>query len=272
MYLFFQEKIQKILTTPVIPTIIEYRRFEKIGIFTRLAGYIMKKAVSYYRTSSLANVGDGKDSFKRQDSCCEMYSKRNKMEIVNSFYDAGVSGKVSVVERPEFKRMIVWCKDNDVSTILIEKADRFSRDIVGQEIAYRSMTDMGFDIFSASGDVKYEDDIHSSLMRQIVGAWSEYERKSIAMRLYVARTRKEKENKEKGYLTLSGEGKCGGRKSYQETDKELIRQAKRLARRNPLTKNKRSFRVISSVLFDLGYKTSKNTHFTATQVKRMVAL
>ena len=231
----------------------------------------MKNAVSYYRTSSMKNVGEDKDSHKRQKVACESYAKRNGLEVLNTFYDAGVSGKVSALDRPDFKRMIVWCKDNDVSTILIEKADRFAREVVGQEIAYKSLSEMGFDILSASGEVKFDDDIHSSLMRQIMGAWSEYERKNIAMRLIVARQRKAKENKDKGYLTVEGIGKCAGRKSYNESNEELVRQAKRLARKNPLTKKKRSLRTISNILFELGYKTANDTSFSATQIKRMVA-
>lgn len=231
----------------------------------------MKKAVSYYRTSSMKNVGDDKDTLKRQTAACEMFARTNGLEILNSFYDVGVSGKVSALDRQEFRRMIEWCDEKEVSTILIEKADRFSRDVVGQEIAYKSLTEMGYEIISASGDVKFDDDLHSSLIRQIMGAWSEYERKNISIRLTVARNRKVKENKEKGYLTVSGKGKCAGRKSYHETNNELIREAKRLARKNPLTKKKRSLRKISNILFELGYKTANETPFSATQVKRMVA-
>ena len=76
----------------------------------------MKNVVSYYRTSSQANVGDDKDSKKRQEASCDLYAKRNKSIVVNTFYDAGVSGKTNALDRPEFKRMIFWCEDNNVST------------------------------------------------------------------------------------------------------------------------------------------------------------
>jgi DNA invertase Pin-like site-specific DNA recombinase len=219
----------------------------------------------------MKDKGEERESFTRQKTTCEMYAKRNGISVLNTFYDAGVSGKVHTFDREEFKRMIVWCKENDVSTILIEKGDRFARDVVGQEVSYKSLTDMGFEILSASGDVKFDDDIHASLLRQIMGAYSEYDRKNISMRLIVARKRKEKENKEKGYLTRMGNGKCSGRKSYYETNEDLVRETKRLARRNPLTKKKRSLRSISSILFDLGYTTANNTPFSATQIKRLVA-
>ena len=231
----------------------------------------MKNAVSYYRTSSQANVGDDKDSKKRQEASCDLYAKRHKYMVANTFYDAGVSGSVNALERPEFKRMIDWCEDNDVRIILVEDVKRYARDIVMQETTYRTLKGMGYEIITATGDVKFEDDLQSTLMRQMVGAFAEYDRKSIALRLKVARERKAKVNESKGIITLNGIGKCSGRRSYEETDTELVRETKRLARINPLTKKKRSVRKISKILFDLGYSTSNNTPLSPSTIQRIVA-
>ena len=74
-----------------------------------------------------------------------------------------------------------------------------------------------------------------------------------------------------GLRTLSGNGKCSGRKSYEEINAELVREAKRLARRNPLTKKKRSVRTIGKILFDLGYKSAAETQLSTSVIQRMVA-
>jgi len=87
----------------------------------------------------------------------------------------------------------------------------------------------------------------------------------------VARERKAKENGLKGHITLTGEGKCGGRKSYDEIDKDMVREARRLARTNPITKKKRSIRKISKILFDMGYSTTSNTPLSSSTVQRLVA-
>jgi len=231
----------------------------------------MRKAVSYFRTSSLKNVGPEKDSKKRQQICCDRFAKQNKYEVVNTFYDAGISGSINALDREEFKRMIFWCDENNVRKIIVEDVKRYARDVVLQETTYRTLKKMGFEIYSASGDVKFEDDLHSTLMRQIVGAMSEYDRKSIALRLQVARERMAKVNEKKGILTLQGTGKCSGRKSHEEMDTELVREAKRLARINPVTKRKRSIRKISSILFDLGYTSSSATPLSPSVIQRMVA-
>ncbi|MGP0085274.1 MAG: recombinase family protein [Steroidobacteraceae bacterium] len=50
------------------------------------------EAVGYMRTSSAANVGDGKDSEARQRKAIEGYAKATGMVVVDWFYDAAVSG------------------------------------------------------------------------------------------------------------------------------------------------------------------------------------
>ena len=46
-----------------------------------------KNCVSYYRTSSLTNVGSEKDSLKRQKSVVHRFCKNNGYEISGEFYE-----------------------------------------------------------------------------------------------------------------------------------------------------------------------------------------
>ena len=55
-------------------------------------GKEVKKAVAYLRTSSRTNVGVDKDSDKRQLAAIEGYAKAAGYQIVDTFYDAAVSG------------------------------------------------------------------------------------------------------------------------------------------------------------------------------------
>ena len=48
----------------------------------------MTKAVAYYRTSSMANFGDDKNSLKRQHRAVEKFEKSHKIEIFLNKYDA----------------------------------------------------------------------------------------------------------------------------------------------------------------------------------------
>jgi hypothetical protein len=51
------------------------------------------EAVGYMRTSSAANVGDGKDSEARQRKAIEGYAKASGIVVVDWFYDASACGE-----------------------------------------------------------------------------------------------------------------------------------------------------------------------------------
>ena len=59
-------------------------------------------AIAYLRTSSSANVGEDKDSDKRQRAKIYAFAKRAGYEIVAEFYDAGVRGADPIDARPGF--------------------------------------------------------------------------------------------------------------------------------------------------------------------------
>ena len=50
------------------------------------------KAVAYFRTSSMTNVGEDTDTIKRQRSAVEGFAKRAGYEIVAEYSDDGVKG------------------------------------------------------------------------------------------------------------------------------------------------------------------------------------
>lgn len=66
----------------------------------------MTEAVAYLRTSSATNVGQDKDSDKRQLAAIHAFAKANGYNVTGIFYDAAVSGADPVHERPGFARML----------------------------------------------------------------------------------------------------------------------------------------------------------------------
>jgi DNA invertase Pin-like site-specific DNA recombinase len=87
------------------------------------------RSCSRLRTSSAANVGDDKDSDKRQSAAIASFAKAHGYRIVDEFYDAAVSGADPVAERPGFKAMLDRIAGNGVRIILVESPDRFARDL-----------------------------------------------------------------------------------------------------------------------------------------------
>jgi DNA invertase Pin-like site-specific DNA recombinase len=80
-----------------------------------------RNAVAYLRTSSRTNVGADKDSDKRQRTAIEAYAKTAGYEIVETFYDAAVSGADPVSERSGFAEMLERLMSNGAPTILVER-------------------------------------------------------------------------------------------------------------------------------------------------------
>jgi DNA invertase Pin-like site-specific DNA recombinase len=92
------------------------------------------KAVAYLRTSSAANVGQDKDSDRRQRAAMEAYAKRGGFEILDWYYDAAVSGTDPIEAQPGFAALLDRIESNGVRTVLVEDASRFARDLVTQEL------------------------------------------------------------------------------------------------------------------------------------------
>ncbi len=83
--------------------------------------------------------------------------------------------------------------------------------------------------------------------------------------------RKEKEkNKLSGYVTMTGEGKCGGRKQHSENNPELVKRVKMMRRRNWRTKKQMPYREISGILFDEGIVNQPGNKFNPKSIMNMV--
>ena len=69
-----------------------------------MASKATTKAVAYFRTSSVTNVGADKDSLKRQRQAVESFARRAGYELVDEFHDAAMSGApIPVDGRPGFE-------------------------------------------------------------------------------------------------------------------------------------------------------------------------
>src|SRR5215468_11271192 len=180
-----------------------------------------REAVGYLRTSSAANIGEGKDSEARQRKAIEGYAKRSGMRIVDWFNDAAVSGADPVESRPGFAAMLARIASNDAHTIIVETANRFARDLMVQEVGFAMLRNLGITLIAADSPASFLDDGPTSkLIRQILGAVAEFDKAMTVAKLKGARDRKRRTA-----------GKCEGRKSYAERDPELVAIAREIKAR-----------------------------------------
>ena len=229
-----------------------------------------KKSVIYIRTSSETNIGQEKDSEGRQRKICTTFARQNKFEVAKEFADV-CSGKITVLDRHGFKQLYRYCEEQSIRNVIFENVTRFARDVVEMEVAFRFLKERGFSLHSASRDIGFEEDAETEFMRQMFGAFAEYERKKIALRLQSGRISKSLVNKQKGLLVLNGKkGKVEGRKSYRELDTELVALARKLRRKNWKTGKRRSLQEITDLLYEQGYSNSKGNPYGTGEISRML--
>lgn len=221
-------------------------------------------AVAYLRTSSATNVGEDKDSHVRQLQAVEAYGRRAGYVIRQpAYYDAAVSGADAIDVRPGFGRLLAYLADNqDVKVILVETANRFARDLVVQETGYRLLKERGIDLVAVDTPAGFLDDTPSAqLIRQVMGAISQFEKASTVAKLRGARDRRR-----------AAVGKCEGRKSHAELRPEAVCLARKLRRKNPATGKRRSYRDIARELDRAGMLNSQGKQFHASAVRSMVGI
>jgi DNA invertase Pin-like site-specific DNA recombinase len=221
----------------------------------------LRKAVAYLRTSSKANVGADKDSDKRQRAAIEAYARTAGYEIMDTFYDAAVSGADPVSERSGFAEMLERLMSHGARTIIIESPDRFARDLMIQLAGHDMLKAKGISLVAASAPTHFVEDTPTAiLVRQVLGAIAEFEKTTLVAKLAAARRRKR----------MATGKKVEGRKGLAETNPEAVALAKRLARRKPKG-GKLSLRAVSAELAAQGFLNERGRPFNPKSVAVMLA-
>src|SRR5215813_11492664 len=162
-------------------------------------------AVAYLRTSSAQNVGEDKDSTKRQRLAIAGFAGRAGFDLVDEFSDPGVSGADPIAERPGFGQLLDRIEGNGVRIVIVEDASRFARDLITQELGILALIKREVRVLTANGDDLTDDsDPARKMMRQVAGAFAEYEKTRVVAKLRAARQRKKAQTGQK----------VEGRKSY----------------------------------------------------------
>ena len=74
------------------------------------------QAVGYVRTSSAANIGEGKDSVVRQRKAIQAFANRAGYPIIARFDDPSVAGADTIDTRPSFLAALEMIAGNGVRT------------------------------------------------------------------------------------------------------------------------------------------------------------
>jgi DNA invertase Pin-like site-specific DNA recombinase len=220
------------------------------------------KAVAYLRTSSATNVGADKDSAKRQMSAITAYAKAARYTIVlPPYYDAAVSGADPIDTRPGFRALLAFIADNsDVRMILVDNASRFARDLAVQLAGHALLKARGIELIPVDAPNHFTDETPTATMvRQILGAVSEFEKAGIVHKLKVARDAKRKAT-----------GKCEGRKSHAEVNPNAVALARKLHRKNRETGKRLSLRKIAATMAKHGHMAASGKAYGPSAIQSML--
>lgn len=216
----------------------------------------MVHAVGYMRTSSAANVGEGKDSEPRQRAAIAGYAAEAGYEIADAdyFYDPAVKGKDAITDRPGFAAMLRRIAENGVRTIIVESPDRFARDLIVQLTGHDYLKALGVALIPASApDYFIEETPTAVLVRQVLGAIAQFEKASLVAKLKAARDRKRERTGKK----------VGGRKNYAEMRPEVVALARELA-------PGKSLRRLAADLAASGHVTPSGRSYSPMAVRSML--
>jgi DNA invertase Pin-like site-specific DNA recombinase len=146
----------------------------------------MRKAFGYLRVSGESQVEGG--GFDRQRDKIQAYASANDIQIVRWFEEEGVSGTIAA--RPSLQAMMVALMSNGVRLVLIEKLDRLARDLMVQEHIISDFRKHDFELISAHEPDLCIDDPTRKLLRQIMGAITEYDKTMLVARMRAGKQRK----------------------------------------------------------------------------------
>jgi len=143
---------------------------------------------------------------------------------------------------------------------ITKTASRFARDLIVQEVGFAMLKARGIDLIAADSPTSFLDDTPTArLIRQVLGAVSEFEKAMLVAKLRGARDRKRR-------MGI----KVEGRKSIAEERPETVELARKLARARPKG-GKRSLREISAALAETGHTTNTGRPYAPTAIKLMLA-
>lgn len=151
------------------------------------------RLVGYLRVSTEGQVTDG-FGLEVQEEAVRLWISNHGHQLVAICKDEARSGKKDLTERLGLAEALVHLSAKRADGIVVFKLDRLARDLVLQEQLLREIWQTGGEVFSTAGgegNIRNDpDDPSRKLIRQVLGAVSEYERDMIVLRLQRGRALK----------------------------------------------------------------------------------
>jgi DNA invertase Pin-like site-specific DNA recombinase len=202
-------------------------------------------------------------TWDRQTTAITKYVKHHGLEVVHEFRDAGASGTKDLDNRPGLAALLDRVESNGVKIVLVENATRLARDLMVGEVILQQLTSAGCKVIATDSGTDLSadsDDPTRRLIRQVLGAVAEFDRRVTVMKLRAARERRR----------ARGE-RCEGRKPFGTLpgEAETLTRIREL-RRKPPHGRRRSLQQICDALNAEGLSTRTGKPWTKGVVNRIL--
>jgi DNA invertase Pin-like site-specific DNA recombinase len=152
------------------------------------------KIVGYIRVSTATQAEDGL-GLDVQKAAIRAWCKSSGHRLIKVLSDEGVSGAKELEDRPGLADALDMIRGGKAQGIVVPRLDRLARDLIVQETILAEVRRIDGETFSTSpAEASYltddPDDPSRKLIRQVLGAVSEYERSMVVLRLRNGRRRK----------------------------------------------------------------------------------
>jgi DNA invertase Pin-like site-specific DNA recombinase len=227
----------------------------------RIAGYV--------RVSSEGQL-DG-FGLETQEQAIRAWSKREGHQLTSISADAGVSGATEALDRPGLAEVLELVLSRRVGGIAVARLDRLARSLSIQEATLAMVWRAGGEVFAVDHGLVLQDDIDDPLrtaLRQVVGVFSELERRMVTKRLKDGRTAKAATGRKStgcyayGYC---GTGKGRERDATPVPDEQLVIETMMLLRAQG-----ESYRAIARRLEELGHKPRRAAAWSPMTVRSVL--
>jgi DNA invertase Pin-like site-specific DNA recombinase len=175
---------------------------------------------------------------------------------VKIFREKGVSGTKELEDGPALMALMLALHANGTKLVLVERLDRLARDLMVQESIIHDLKSHGFRLVSVAEPDLCSDDPSRKLMRQIMGAFAEYEKTMIVVKLRGARQRQKART-----------GGCEGAKAFGFYEGETVV----LDRMRQLRREGLGYDSIANRLNEEAVKTRRGTKWHPCTVSKILA-
>lgn len=132
------------------------------------------------KTAIYVRVSTEKQSSEMQEREISLFLTSKGINEVEIYRDGDESGKST--SRPELNRLLLDCKQGNVKTLIVWKLDRLFRSLVDLITHLKEFQKQGIIFISLKENIDLSTPM-GVLMMQILGAFSEFEREMIVMRV-----------------------------------------------------------------------------------------